>query len=212
MEALFRSFGDILALLDNITIDSNMNNMEFSSSLLCHGVVMSIRYCLESSLVPFSNHPDSALTPVDINLSASLLSEIFRNVVDISIRALNVGMSIVAEAKSDVPFSIIPTSKELARSVSDSSDFRTKGPLNGSTVTSGVNMSASYMNTNSLMDLTSGDSDKGIDAQKAVVAAWLLVKESTNLLSVLIELSCRFRSPSSSSSTNMVSLNTCIYE
>lgn len=71
----------------------------------------------------------------------------------------------------------------------------TKGPVNSMSVTPGAqpqpqgyNMAASYVNTNSLMSGVSTEEDGsgtdavslGARAQRAVVGAWLLVKESTS--------------------------------
>lgn len=79
-----------------------------------------------------------------------------------------------------------------------------KGPVNASNAAN-MSMAASYVNTNSVMGGgTDGDAidEKGAEAQRAVVAAWLLVKESAAMLSFLVEISppTSTSSPSSTSS------------
>ena len=56
-------------------------------------------------------------------------------------------------------------------------------------------LTASYINTNSLMGATAGgsdgqsDGDKEATMQRAVVGAWLLVKEAAAMLALLVEIS-----------------------
>jgi len=77
-----------------------------------------------------------------------------------------------------------------------------KGPVNASNAAN-MSMAASYVNTNSIMGGgTDGDAidEKGAEAQRAVVAAWLLVKESAAMLSFLVEISPPPQVPSIDSS------------
>lgn len=65
-----------------------------------------------------------------------------------------------------------------------------KGPVKSSTI-----LTASYINTNSLMGATAGgsegqsDGDKEATMQRAVVGAWLLVKEAAAMLALLVDIS-----------------------
>lgn len=64
-----------------------------------------------------------------------------------------------------------------------------KGPVNSSSI-----LTASYINTNSLMGANSGTDGEGEghaqeSMQRAVVAAWLLVKEAAAMLALLVEIS-----------------------
>lgn len=82
-----------------------------------------------------------------------------------ALRALDVAMKVVAEAASDVPFA--PSG--------NSSCGSSKGPVN-------MSMAATYVNTNTYACSTE-DASK---AQRGVVAAWLLVKESSALLAAMV--------------------------
>eukprot|EP01034_Spumella_vulgaris_P032821 gene32821-40513_t len=135
---------------------------------LCHGLILSLRYCLlESHSADLFNTVNSS------NVDSLPLS---------TGSTTNVAMTIVAEAPSDVPFAPVPYSKgatgeeNAAPAVSNDSS----------------SMAASYINTNSIMGSGTGEEavdEKGSAVQRAVVAAWLLVKEASALLATLVDIS-----------------------
>jgi hypothetical protein len=90
---------------------------------------------------------------------------VVNRVLDVCIKSLQTSLTVVAEAATDVSFAPI---------------------------TPGNIMSGSYVNTNSVMGSgTVGEmqDENGSESQRAVVAAWLLVKESTSMLATLVEMS-----------------------
>jgi hypothetical protein len=98
----------------------------------------------------------------------------------ISIEAMKVALVVVAEASSDVLFA--PFQDNVG----------SKGPINTSqSISNGMDMAASYVNANSIMDVDGPDdtNESGDLVQKSVVAAWLLVKESSVMISTLVEIS-----------------------
>ena len=147
---------------------------------LCHGVLLAIRFCLQES-------------QKSGQLGAALWRSVIQRIYAYALKSLKLAMTIVAEAPSDVPFAPMPISS--------------KGPVNAATAAaapSNKGMAASYINTNSAMGTGSagakkssdgeeidgaGDDAGGATAQRAVVAAWLLVKESCSLLSLLVSVS-----------------------
>lgn len=169
----------------NTIIDTNkMESPSLSSSgleALCHGLVMSIRFCLEKIALAAA---DQLLSSNDIHHWRAL----FHRVLLTTSRAMTIAMNVVAEAKSDEPFAVEPNIAS------------TKGPINSATASSNAvgkvnSMAATYVNTNSLMGAASegeeeGAADASSGAQRAVVAAWLLVKEACSLLASLVDISC----------------------
>jgi hypothetical protein len=146
--------------------------MPSASFPLCHGLLLALRFCLMES------QKAGVLEGDKIAFWRPIVARIYAY----AMQSLNLAMTIVAEAPSDVPFAPAPISS--------------KGPVNpasAAAVAGGGNksMAASYINTNSTMG-TGGDGDNadgGATAQRAVVAAWLLVKESASLLSLLVSVS-----------------------
>ena len=69
-----------------------------------------------------------------------------------------------------------------------------KGPMNSTTAVGQVNNKYMFVNTNSFMGTAESNEESVIiseSLQRAVVGAWLLVKESTTLLSYLATLTAR---------------------
>jgi hypothetical protein len=152
--------------------DASPVAMPSASFPLCHGLLLALRFCLMES------QKAGVLEGDKIAFWRPIVARIYAY----ALQSLNLAMTIVAEAPSDVPFAPVPISS--------------KGPVNpasAAAVAGGGNksMAASYINTNSTMG-TGGDGDNadgGATAQRAVVAAWLLVKESASLLSLLVSVS-----------------------
>lgn len=138
---------------------------------LCHGVLQSIRFCLTESHK--TRQMDSA--------APGTWRPVAARIYQYAMQSLKLAMTVVAEAPSDVLFAPVPASS--------------KGPINTATAAGSTNkgMAASYINTNSTMGTGAadgeGDGEAGASAQRAVVAAWLLVKESASLLSLLVAVS-----------------------
>jgi hypothetical protein len=168
---------------------------------LCHGLMLALRYCIQevhtTGLLNPSmkyhknhNHPhanamtDSSATfslPSPSSLVSSLWCPLVKRILTLSLNALRIAMLVVAEAPYDNQFAPAPTVAMI-----DKNAVAVKGPVNSTTV-----MSASYMNTNGSRGATSGDGevDNESTMQRAVVAAWLLVKEASAMLSLLVEIS-----------------------
>ena len=146
---------------------------------LCHGLLLAIRFCLMES-------QKAGAFEGAFEASGSQKSLFWQPVIariyQYALQSLKLAMTVVAEAPSDVPFAPVPISS--------------KGPVNSASAgasSGGRSMAASYINTNSSMGSGEGgdldESNAGATAQRAVVAAWLLVKESASLLSLLVSLS-----------------------
>lgn len=131
---------------------------------LCHGLILGLRYSL-SSAVKFANTCDHD--------EREQWLQLFRRCLALSFRGIEIGVSVVAEAPSDVDFS--PHLASL-------------GPVNAN--------SYLFLNTNSFVGATSLDDATMDEAgnkelQRAVVGAWLLVKEASAMLSRLVDASVR---------------------
>ena len=131
---------------------------------LCHGLILGIRYCL-SSAIKCAKSADGA--------QQELWLDLFRRTLSLSFRAMEIGVSVVAEAPSDVEFS--PHLASL-------------GPVNAN--------SYLFLNTNSFVGATSledtlMDDSASKELQRAIVGAWLLVKEASSMLSRLVDASIR---------------------
>jgi hypothetical protein len=170
-----------LATLDNLLLQVNdINNInslniphdERETTPLCHGLLMAIRYCLE-------------VASENKILVSSVWPPLIRRLLHLATESLRVAMTVVAEAPSDAPFAPVIGSYNTAASSST--------------------MSASYINTNSIMGAgTENDiiDEKGSEIQRAVVGAWLLVKEASAMLASLVKIS----PPTSSKGTSNVEL------
>ena len=216
---------------------------ETSSFLLCNGLLLALRYCLSTCqqqgllLVPRymawalqqsrsthdggsdvqSRQDQEFDTPYPEQRQSAVCIAcwyyLIQRVRFVSHRALDIAMTIVAEAQTDVPFAPQPSiGRSILPSGGDASANRaaftgTKGPVNstqdvGQVGTGGVNkMAAVYLNANSVMSgpigASGGDGEgeaeeeelKGSAVQRAVIAAWMLVRESSATLALLVELS-----------------------
>lgn len=174
-------------------------------NLLCSGLVLAIRYCIcEVYKVGF--------TKTSSHGRKSAWSGVINRVYVVVSDALSLAMEVVAEAPSDVPFfPIVALSKvaypsgcqDIDANIPDEEDenggdhgaeLLAKGPIN-STTKAQVSNKYMFVNTNTFMgaaedgDPVSNQSDLSSSMQRAVVGAWLLVKESTNLLAYIATLS-----------------------
>jgi hypothetical protein len=147
---------------------------------LCHGVLLSIRLCLSESHKA-RQLDDASSGSASVSPSTSWRPVVSR-IYQYAMQSLKLAMTVVAEAPSDVLFAPVPLSS--------------KGPVNAATAVGGApskSMAASYINTNSTMGTGAAEGEEGSEAgataQRAVVAAWLLVKESASLLSLLVGVS-----------------------
>ena len=160
---------------------------------LGHGLLLSLKLCLLSLDKAGLFKQSTAVARWTV---------VIKKIESIARKSLDVAMTVVAEAKSDVPFAPAPTSstasvlnKDQQGENTNSSTVTCKGPINSAT---GLTMAASYVNTNSFMaavatddNTNSGNNEEdglSAKAQRAIVAAWLLVKESTALLATLVEV------------------------
>lgn len=131
---------------------------------LCHGLILGTRYCLSSAVKCAKSADDG---------QRELWLRLFRRTLRLSFQAMEIGVSVVAEAPSDVDFS--PHLASL-------------GPVNAN--------SYLFLNTNSFVGATSLDESTADDSvskelQRAIVGAWLLVKEASCMLSRLVDASIR---------------------
>ena len=163
LQSLFESM-KISDIVNGLVSPSSTQSNEVRDIPYCHGLFVSLKYCLMSL---------KAL--IDNNSSDESWQNIFRCIYALSVDGLKIAMTVVAEASSDVVFAI---------SVGTNETTPTKGPVNSS-----ISMSASYVNANSTIGGGIDDENHESDVQGAVVAAWLLVKESVSMLAFLIEIS-----------------------
>ncbi len=153
--------------------DNNAENQEKNGALghlgnfpLAHGYLLALRYCSALLL-------NNTASEVTSEVSRELVHRIF----SLALTSLSSGMEVIAHP---------PHNEE------DDVSEGAKGPLGSSVAYS---MAATYVNTNSFSPMEgetgelggSGDdtTEEGMGAQRAIVAAWLLVKESTSLLAAL---------------------------
>jgi hypothetical protein len=149
---------------------------------LAHGIVvvlkLSLQYFMKNGISLFPKR---------------IISRLTKQILSLGLTALNSAMEIVAENKRKL----------------NSEENSSKGPINSSVA---ISMAATFVNTNSFsgndeeetgivpIGQGSGEDDDdddqegtgtgtgGMNAQRAIVAAWLLVKESTALLAALVEM------------------------
>jgi len=177
---------------------------------LCHGLLASIRYCLVET------HKVGLITGTIDNTNMNRLDvwrPILHRILQACFDSLTLSMTVVAEAGDKIDHFMQKEELSLSQIGDSSLMINTKGPVivgcsltaAGISASSGrINMSASYVNTNSSMGKSSSDDNDGFDdesasSQRAVVAAWLLVKETSALLSCLVSISSEVMHMSSSS-------------
>ena len=219
LEVTFNSLGrSIATFLEGITnhasllepsqaaVASGSEDSTQSSPSLAHGLVLALRYCIECS---YQRH----LLQFDSTTDASQYTEwqgLIGRIKELTMRALHIAMIIVAEAKSDdvfsshhtIPGSGLATVPEGATLVEGS-----KGAVNSSSISNSFTLVATYVNANSNVGSSSlgvdnSEQERDNETQRSVVAAWLLVKEATSLLSTLVEVSCYSLSTASSQASS----------
>jgi hypothetical protein len=148
---------------------------------LAHGIVvvlkLSLQYFLKNGISLFPKR---------------IISQLTKQILSLGLIALNSAMEIVAENKRKL-------------NNENNQESSAKGPINSSVA---ISMAATFVNTNSFSgndeeetgivqggqggeeeeDDQEGTGTGGMNAQRAIVAAWLLVKESTALLAALVEM------------------------
>ena len=154
-----------------------------------HGLLLSLRYCLQSA---FESNMFQEKTTLE---SSQLWAATVKCIYQTTLKALDIAMTVVAEASSDAPFAPIFGEEHS----SSAKAVGSKGPINASsgygpgTINNeqddNLDMAASYINANSVMDGDGIDSISGDDIQRVVVAAWLVVKEASAMLAFLVEMS-----------------------
>lgn len=161
LELRLESLDKLLRQVKDINdINSSAASVEEKESTpLCHGLLMAIRYCLEVAA-------DKKM------MNSQVWPPLIRRILHLATESLRIAMTVVAESPSDAPFAPVIGSYNTAASSST--------------------MSASYINTNSVMGAgTENDiiDEKGSEVQRAVVGAWLLVKEASAMLASLVKIS-----------------------
>lgn len=183
LDSTLNSLETIFASIYSHSVDKTILLSLDQQFPLAHGLVSAIRLCMISlkRCEIMSKYP---------NFSWFSLSKV---VSDLTFKALNLAMTVVAEAKTDVPFAPFAPKFDKSSEGSDNNELITKGPINSSV---GYSMAATYVNTNSFMSISNseetesiGSDEIGSKAQRAIVAAWLLVKEATTFLSTLVTIS-----------------------
>lgn len=178
---------------------------------LVHGLLLSLRLVVEVSV------RDTSLSSTTVAAELSkqrlrMLNRVKAALLQLTQQCFSAGLSIVAEYVSDDLFapSSAGAGDDTAASTpaADASVARAKGPINSAT---GISMAAVYVNTNTFTTDLSGAADAtaaeadgaagqtaavaservaaGLAAQRAIVAAWLLVKESAALFATLVDVS-----------------------
>ena len=139
-----------------------------SGTHLCHGLLLGLRYCMSS----ISNCLASGERG-EVDQWKSLL----HRTSELASQAMALGVSVVAEASSDVEFS--------PHLVINSKSPDTLGSINAN--------SYMFVNTNGHMGAARDDGIESgsSEVQRAVVGAWLMVKESSALLARLVEMSLK---------------------
>lgn len=165
----------------NSSSENRLSELESVSSEfpLAHGVLLTFKHCI-LSLQTRGKFKDSS------EIVLNLWREMIKNILTQSKESLRLAMTVVAEAPVDNHY--------LNEDQANPNPNSAKGPINSSL---GYTMAASYVNTNSFMSFkednddmiaeSSESSDSGSKAQRAIVAAWLLVKESVGLMAALVE-------------------------
>lgn len=151
----------LLKQVDDILNLEKLHLYSEGDPALCHGILMAIRYCLD---VAYENKI----------LNCEVWHPLIHRILSLSTESLHLAMTVVAETPSDVPFAPVI------------------GAYNTATPNPSMSMAASYINVNSVMGAgTEKDiiDEKGSEIQRAVVGAWLLVKEASALLASLVKIS-----------------------
>jgi hypothetical protein len=187
-------------------------NTQQTATELCHGLMLTLNHIFE--VMHKQNLFDAEFDVRDLIIkdssvkdSSSAWKYCIQRVFSLAQQGFDLALSVIAEAPCDYSLpNSAPNNVNNTSGTSKTLDSGlTKGPV-------GVN-SCMFLNTNSFMEvgtpkaqnvrdagentdevIAKPDDDEqyatmGADVQKAVVGAWLLVKESSSLLSRIIELS-----------------------
>ena len=210
-------------------LSSPSSSSSGTSFPLCHGLLASIRYCLlethKAGMMtgtmdsPSSSSSSTTAATTTMHRMDDVWRPILHRILEACFASLTLSMTIVAEAGDKTDISIEEDSA-LPSDMGGSSVMTSKGPAMSSSLTAAgisassgrINMSASYVNTNSSMmggkscDDSSGDGfdEESASSQRVVVAAWLLVKETTALLACLVSISAEVMMHASSSSKMII--------
>eukprot|EP00605_Chrysophyceae_sp_TOSAG23-4_P001742 GSChrysophyteH1.ASY1.ANO1.1929.1 assembled CDS len=177
--------------MDTLHPDKQMIGDDFD---LCHGLLQAVRYCLvEASNEGYLlEHISSANGANQSIVCTSAWKSVLRRLLSLSNFALETSLTVVAEARTDVPFSPVASNSRLSNVLVPGGEKSqgSLGPVN-STQDHGSGMAATYITANGIAGGTVGaeEEDCSHTAQHAVIAAWMLVKESSAMISTLIELS-----------------------
>lgn len=201
--------------LQQIDVAQSIDNGEFP---LVHGLLLSLRLIVEVTMKEASG-PSVGSVVGAAKQRLKMLQGLKAVLLQTAQQCFASGLSIVAEYVSDDLFSPANNNAknhgdsdgamESAVVGSSPAAVVAKGPINSAT---GISMAAVYVNTNTFtMDVNDmansangssvGDARQGADpeaiqrtaaglaAQRAIVAAWLLVKESSALFATLVDVS-----------------------
>jgi hypothetical protein len=186
-------------------------------SMLSHGLVLTLKYCLEDVnsnglLVPSGASPDQQKgrprkqnkkqsPPSTVATSAGVnWRDTVQRVMKLALRSLQSALQIVAETPMDNYFAPVPKADagkdHLLQDSAESTACQGEEQREVAN-THGYASDSFMLNTNIFMDLeepSDGLSESKEDSigrrmQFAVVGAWLLVKESCSLLAKLVEIS-----------------------
>jgi hypothetical protein len=192
---------------------------------LSHGGMLALKYCLVDLQVSGSLLPDQVGGAPKVggkksktdNKTDKSSSEggnpaktaanwrpIAKRILDLAQEALKTSLQIVAESPVDNFFAPVPLEGASKNHIlqSDSDKVASDGKKSN---TRGYASDSFMLNTNVFMDLVEGDDGGGgsgvddsigVRMQRAVVGAWLLVKESCSLLAKLVQLSVSVTSAS----------------
>jgi hypothetical protein len=157
----------LFSQIDQVNRDRGDDVDDSAGIPLCHGLLLGLRYCMSSVAKSVKSCVGAQLDAWCKLLKRSML---------LAFRAMHLGVSVVAEAPSDV---------EFAPQLSSPTHL---GPVNAN--------SYMFLNTNSFMgaaalDDSPTDDGNNKELQRAVVGAWLLVKEASAMLSRLVEVSIK---------------------
>jgi hypothetical protein len=198
LEYLFRTAG--IELKQKDTLEDDKTDVQWSGDLgssdagLCYGLLTTARYCIEEARTSGLMTDGPSASPADRFNSTAIWRTVVQRLLSLSRRGLEIAMTVVAESSSDVIFAPPPSAKgkeDFSARITASAS--SKGPVNSATC-----MSATYVNTNSLVGAAGGDDVDGDDegsagrssvVQRAIVAAWLLVRESATLMAFLVKIS-----------------------
>ena len=179
--------------------NNNMNNEDSDEFPLCYGLFTAVRNCVNAAskvgLLVDTNTNTNTNTNTSINNENYSWRALGRRLLAATHRALDLSLSVVADSQVDAPFAPLPkgqatsdrgegrkgANKETGRG-NTLSGLGSAGPINARIGGSGLS-AGNYNN-----DVETGAA-AGPGLQRAIVGAWLLVKETSSTLALLVELS-----------------------